>query len=457
MSKYQTPGVYVEEVSTLPPSVAQVATAIPAFIGYTEKGPKDKAVRITSMLEFESIFGGPQAEEFTFNVTEDELSGVPSLGDAEKKASQNFMLYYSMKLFFANGGGVCYIVSVRHYSEQENDEKGRFIEGLTRISEVDEPTLIVLTDAMSLGADTYHDLCQEAVNQCATLKDRFTIIDIQDDDTDGSQFRNRGLNNLSYAAAYTPHLQTTINYAYDETKVELSFATGQQDEGGETSPPTVMSLSELKESNTAIYNQVKTELAKQYVVLPPGPAMAGIYAQVDGSRGVWKAPANVAVAGVVGPTRIISNEEQGSLNVDPTSGKSINAIRSFTGKGTLVWGARTLAGNDNEWRYINVRRLFITIEESVQKASAFAVFEPNDASTWLKVKAMIDNYLYGLWQQGALAGPTPESSYFVNIGLGKTMTSQDILEGRMNVEIGIAAVRPAEFIVLKFSHKLQEA
>jgi phage tail sheath protein FI len=104
-----------------------------------------------------------------------------------------------------------------------------------------------------------------------------------------------------------------------------------------------------------------------------------------------------------------------------------------------------------------VRRLFNTIEESAQKSTAFAVFEANDATTWLKVKAMIEAYLFGLWQQGALAGPTPESAYFVNVGLGKTMTAQDILEGRMIVEIGIAAVRPAEFIILRFMHKLQEA
>jgi phage tail sheath protein FI len=97
------------------------------------------------------------------------------------------------------------------------------------------------------------------------------------------------------------------------------------------------------------------------------------------------------------------------------------------------------------------------IEESIKKATYFAVFEPNDVSTWLKVKAMIDSYLYSIWQQGALAGATAEQAYFINIGLGKTMTSQDILEGKMIVEIGIAAVRPAEFIILRFSHKLQEA
>ena len=104
-----------------------------------------------------------------------------------------------------------------------------------------------------------------------------------------------------------------------------------------------------------------------------------------------------------------------------------------------------------------VRRLFITIEESTRKASSFAVFEPNDAMTWLKVKAMIDSYLYGLWEQGALAGSRQEQAYYVNVGLGKTMTAQDILEGRMIVEIGVAAVRPAEFIILRFSHKMQEA
>jgi phage tail sheath protein FI len=106
---------------------------------------------------------------------------------------------------------------------------------------------------------------------------------------------------------------------------------------------------------------------------------------------------------------------------------------------------------------VSVRRLFNMIEESTQKATAFAVFEPNDATTWLKVKAMIESYLYGLWQQGALAGPTPDAAYFVNVGLGKSMTPQDVLEGRMIVEIGIAAVRPAEFIILRFTHKMQQA
>jgi phage tail sheath protein FI len=218
-----------------------------------------------------------------------------------------------------------------------------------------------------------------------------------------------------------------------------------------------VSLDEIRTSYTQIYNQIKAAIAKERVVLPPSGAIAGLYARVDRNRGVWKAPANESLANVLEPILKIDNTEQARLNVDATSGKSINAIRSFAGKGVIVWGARTLAGNDNEWRYINVRRLFILIEESVQKASSFVVFEGNDATTWLKVKAMVESFLYGLWQQGALAGPTAEAAYFVNVGLGKTMTTQDILEGRLIVEIGVAAVRPAEFIVLRFFHKLQEA
>lgn len=172
---------------------------------------------------------------------------------------------------------------------------------------------------------------------------------------------------------------------------------------------------------------------------------------------MWKAPANVGILSVIGPVTRINEADQEDLNVDTVAGKSINAIRAFTGKGTLVWGARTLAGNDNEWRYVSVRRLFIMIEESARKATSFAVFEPNDVSTWLKVKGMIESFLYGLWERGALAGATPEAAYFVHVGLGKTMTTQDVLEGRMIIKIGIAAVRPAEFIVLQFTHKLQEA
>ena len=217
------------------------------------------------------------------------------------------------------------------------------------------------------------------------------------------------------------------------------------------------SLDKVVYDTNALYNNIVNEIQKTGSMLPPSGSVAGVYAQVDANRGVWKAPANVSLSSTASPWVKIDNQQQEDLNVDVMAGKSVNAIRNFTGKGTLVWGARTLAGNDNEWRYISVRRFFNMVEKSVQLSTNWAVFEPNDVTTWVRVKAMIENYLTNLWKAGALAGATPDAAFFVNIGLGSTMSAVDILEGRMNVEIGMVAVRPAEFIILKFSHKLQES
>jgi phage tail sheath protein FI len=202
----------------------------------------------------------------------------------------------------------------------------------------------------------------------------------------------------------------------------------------------------------ALLERIKRDMSQQ----PPSGAAAGVYASTDRTRGVWKAPANVSLSGVITPAVKITDAEQGGLNVD-TSGKSINAIRAFTGKGILVWGARTMAGNDNEWRYINVRRFFTFVEESTKKATEPFVFESNDANTWIRIRAMIENFLTLQWRQGALAGATTKEAFYVKVGLNETMTALDILEGRLIVEIGMAAVRPAEFIILRFSHKMQES
>ncbi|WP_437949017.1 phage tail sheath C-terminal domain-containing protein [Sorangium sp. So ce296] len=437
-----TPGVYVEEVSTLPPSVAEVSTAVPAFIGYTEKG--SSIAQVSTMLEYEQLFGGPKLASFT--VTVDASSQVTGV---TRGPDPGFLLYYAVSHYFKNGGGKCYIVSAGDYSSPP--AKDKLADGLSLLEKEDEPTLIVLTDAVSLAAADYHELCQAALAQCARLGDRFAIFDVKKDAEPGKKdidvFRDGiGTSNLAYGAAYYPYLQTSLSYAYADPDVTIQDGAAAG-----------VGLDTLKASRTAIYQQVKAKLAAERVVLPPSAAIAGIYASVDRDRGVWKAPANVSVAAVIGPVLKITSEAQDALNVDPTAGKSINAVRAFTGKGTMVWGARTLAGNDNEWRYISVRRLFIMIEESARKATSFAVFEPNDMTTWLKVKGMIESFLYGLWERGALAGASPAAAYFVNVGLGKTMTNQDVLEGRMIVEIGIAAVRPAEFVVLRFSHKMQEA
>jgi hypothetical protein len=206
-----------------------------------------------------------------------------------------------------------------------------------------------------------------------------------------------------------------------------------------------------------LYHRIKSAITNIPMELPPSPGVAGIYARVDNLRGVWKAPANVSLEGIIEPALKITDADQRNLNVDDEAGKSVNAIRFFPGKGTLIWGARTLAGNDNEWRYVSVRRFFIMVETSVRNATMQFVFEPNDANTWVRVSSMITNFLTQQWRAGALQGSTTDKAFYVQVGLGQTMTAIDILEGRMIIEIGMAAVRPAEFIILRFSHKMAEA
>ncbi len=458
MSNYRTPGVYIEEIPSFPPSVAQVETAIPAFIGYTKKGP-DEPTRISSMLQYRKVFGGPKLEIGEFEIDDDTLK-PPNI-----PATPEYRLYYTLEMFFANGGGDCYIISVGDYDDgiDESDME----EGLKLLEKEEVPTLILLPDAY----DEPYELYKKALAQCADRKDRFLICDVNhvDEDinaisTSADDFRDGiGSNDLLFGAAYYPNLKTTLTHQYRED--EIAVEVGDVDMTLRHSDETIEDDDDMKEKSLYHadngnyrdkYNLIKKEIDSVKLVLPPSGAIAGVYARVDNSRGVWKAPANVSLNRVSAPEVKIDDNDQEDLNVTQ-SGKSINAIRSFKGKGVLVWGARTLAGNDNEWRYVSVRRFFNMVEESAKNASEKFVFEPNNADTWMKVKAMLENFLTTQWRSGALMGATPEEAFFVNVGLGETMSAEQILEGQMIVEIGMAVVRPAEFIILRFSHKMMES
>ncbi|MDQ6969593.1 MAG: phage tail sheath C-terminal domain-containing protein [Mariprofundus sp.] len=477
---YKTPDVYIEEVSLFPPSVAEVETAIPAFIGYTEKSLREKndlkltPTRITSLAEYELYFGGAEDESIDVNLKDEEQGGITITSvDSVEIPAPNYLMHYSMKMFFFNGGGACYIVSVGSYNDTIVDtgpgETKGLLDGLKQLEKEDEPTMIVFPDAINLtDVDKYYALMNASLAQCSKLQDRVSIIDLYEEDTEALRAKiSANLGETKYGAAYHPWLETSLSVSFDENTVTIKNHTlvppADSADPADPADPAVglkgklLSAPEIKEQNNELYNVILAEISKVSVTLPPSSAMAGVYAKVDNARGVWKAPANVSLSNVKQPTIKITNEDQESLNIDVVAGKSINAIRTFAGKGTLVWGARTLAGNDNEWRYVPVRRFFNMVEESVKKSTYWAVFEANDANTWIKIKAMIENYLIQKWRAGALQGAKPEQAFFVKVGLGVTMTAQDILEGRMNVEIGMAVVRPAEFIVLKFSHKMPEA
>ena len=469
--KLATPGVYVQEIPAFPPSVAEVETAIPAFIGYTEKalGPAGDDItwipkKITDFGQYTLFFGGPAQEtedSITIDVSVDSSGNqVVTCKPVAGKASK-YKLAYSVQQFFDNGGATCYIVSAGKYAAAPGAPTAADLgKGLDQVKDVDEVTLLVIPEAQ--WSDNHAVLEGKLIQQASDLKDRFAIIDpaavtpktsanpAGDIDGDVKKIRDntKGVDLDRYAAAYYPNLVTTYGLNFDFANLKIDTA----------SDPALVGkkMSDLGQGSV-LWATAKAAVGKLYVELPPSPAIVGLYARIDSTKGVWKAPANESLFSVTGPTIAISSREQENLNVDPNSGKSINVIRTFPGFGCLVWGARTLNGNDNEWRYISVRRFFNMVEESIKKSCQLFVFAANTIDTWVKVQAMIENYLFLKWKEGALAGAKAEQAFYVRVGLGSTMTALDILEGRMNVEIGMAVSRPAEFIVLKFTQIMQQA
>lgn len=477
MPDNKTPGVYVEEISTVPARVLPAATGIPAFIGYTQKarGSNQESLlniptRIVSLSEYEVFFGKAADEKKIAIIIEQEQNEV---GVTDEKLSVVFngacsrhIMYYALQSYFFNGGGPCFIVSAGDFKEHTGDELSlaEMTAALNSLTAEEEPTLLVFPEGQYMDELDYYCLINHALAQCQLSKKRFCIIDLH---YTGSlkggvtlpaavaSFRKGITKHLKFGAAYFPNIQTVFPYQYEECAVNILHTVN-----GNAGSLNGATLDHLNNSLHALYDvatyvRLKAAIETRGVVLPPSAAIAGVYAATDAGKGVWKAPANVSLNGVRRLTYALNSLEQDLLNIDAVEGKSINAIRYFAGKGIIVWGARTLAGNDNEWRYVPVRLFFNGVEESCKKAAGMFVFESNDASTWVKVKAMIENYLTLLWRQGALAGAKPEHAFYVSCGLNQTMTRQDVSEGKLIVEIGMAVVRPAEFILLRFSVQLQ--
>lgn len=505
MGVMKTPGVYIVEKSAFPSSVVEVATAVPAFIGYTDfadnkgKSLKDTPWRITSMAEFMSYFGGAPDPTFSFAEAKDGDGGLRlTLAGKDYSLKQNagrYLLFYSMLLFYQNGGGPCYIVSVGSYKDAVDPDKLKA--GVDLLIKEQEPTMVVVPEAVLLPQADCVGVQQHVLNHCGNvMKNRMGVLDLHEgyrsrQDPAGdpvAAFRDAvGVNFLGFGAAYYPWLNTTVNQVKDLKFSNLDDA-GQQllqklmkeemklDDLAKTAPEKGKQILEIVDGITdasaakseqdlrhtslvtlsQLYNLVLKEMVGFLNLLPPSSAMAGVYTMVDNNRGVWKAPANVSLNSVVSPSVNITNGDQEDLNVTP-QGKSINAIRPFVGEGVLVWGARTLDGNSLDWRYINVRRTMIMLEESIKLAAKALVFEPNVANTWVTMKSMIRNFLTGIWKKGGLAGAVPDDAFAVFCGLGETMTPEDILEGIMRVTVLVAISRPAEFIEITFQQQMQKS
>lgn len=503
MGAMKTPGVYIVEKNAFPNSTVEVATAVPAFIGYTEKADNkgkslsNQAWRITSMAEFMSYFGFGPTPQFSFAEAAGAAAGGPKLSLSGKEyaleqVKGKYLLFYSMLLFYQNGGGTCYIVSVGKYGDDVDPDKLKA--GVDLLIKEQEPTIVVIPEAILLKQPDCISVQQHMLDHCGNvMKNRVAILDVSDgyrprQDPAGdpvANFRNSlGVNFLNFGMAYYPWVNSTISQSKDLVfdnidatglgllqkllAAELNIAAQPADKAAQLqsivdgiakADATEDDKSMLNKSLIALspmYNLILTEMANYLNLLPPSAAMAGVFTKVDNNRGVWKAPANVSLNSVVSPAINITHGDQEDLNVTP-QGKSINAIRTFVGEGTLVWGARTLDGNSLDWRYINVRRTMIMLEESIKLATKSLVFEPNVSLTWASIKSQIGNFLTGVWKRGGLAGTTPDDAFGVYVGLGETMTPEDILEGILRVTVLVAISRPAEFIEITFQQQMQKS
>jgi phage tail sheath protein FI len=498
-----TPGVYVEELNAFPNSVVEVATAVPAFIGYTElamrgtRGLVNKPTRIASFAEYTAFFGGPPPTKVQLSGDGTSVAGVDR--------NSRFFLFASVRLYFDNGGGPCYIVSVGKYADAMKDGKSPGAlhgDGLAALEKALEPTMVVVPDAVLLDQSTdSRDVAQQVLQHCHDMQSRIGIFDVfegdkprtndEDDVISGDAgFRSLNSDFVNYGVAYYPWLNTSlieeseVDYSrvVDGSRAALVANLKAQAAAGYTDVRKLQSLSEtidklgtpdpdpitddaikLRRTNHKVlaaalpgYKTLMNEVRAALNIVPPSGGIAGVYARIDSAIGVQKAPANTGINSVVSPVVDITSRDQEDLNM-PLDGKAVNAIRTLPGRGMLIWGARTLDGNSQDWRYVNVRRTMIMLEQSIKAAAQAYVFEPNTALTWSTVKNMIINFLTNQWKAGVLMGSKAEDAFSVDVGLGSTMTGDDVLDGYMRVVVKVCVVHPAEFIVITFQQLMPKS
>lgn len=404
MPEYLTPGVYVEEVPSGARPIQAVGTRTAGFVGVAPNTAShvNEAVAVNNWAEFVRRFALDSAEEKTFPPTP---------------------LSHAVYGFFLNGGSRCYIVNVGADEPVKSEDKtvnsqlrpitsgasGGAPIGLDVLEQIDEVAIV------AAPGYTSKEVYTAVRDHCDKMKDRVGILDGPEDMNDEAMKQLSG-----------------------ETVKKPTWARPDASERGqlalyvpwiEVSNPSGGSLNN-EEPNT--------------ILVPPSGYIAGVWARSDATRGVHKAPANEIVRGVLGLAKQVTHEEQGLLNQT-----GVNVIRFFPNEGFLIWGARTLS-NDPAFRYLNVRRLFNMIEESIAESTRWIVFEPNDRPLWQSIRRDVTGFLMGFWREGALMGRTPEEAFFVKCD-EETNPIESIREGKVIIEIGLAPVRPAEFVIFRIS------
>jgi len=406
------PGVYIDEVSSGVRPIESAGTSTAVFIGKTVKGPEGKPTLIFKWSDYDQ-FGGIRE-----TVYKTDASDNPVL-DADGNPIVDYYQPNDMGLavyaFFLNGGGAAYIVNAG-----AGADSGTYGGVFTSLEKVRDINIICLPGQAWGGAGTGDAVIALAISHAEKMKNRMVIVDIDKNVsiTDANDVEELALPTSIFSAAYYPW-------------VDVANPHYKQEPG----PSDILA-------------------AEKSFKIAPGGIVAGMWAKIDGRRGVWKAPAGVetALLGVAGLAEIVDDDLQGKLNP-----LGINCIRRIPGAGPVVWGARTLATKtDPEWRYVPVRRTASMIEESIYNNIQWAVFEPNDHRLWSSLRVNIGAFMNGLWRAGAFQGEKTSDAYFVRCNLGDTMTQDDIDLGKVIVEVGFAPLKPAEFVIIRIQQNVAQ-
>jgi phage tail sheath protein FI len=402
----RAPGVYFEEVPGAR-SIEPVGTSTAAFVGQAPDAGAhlNEVIAINNRTQFASEF-------------------------ASKPDSRPTLLSYGVDGFFQNGGTRCFIVNMPDGEAIAGTDRPRT--GLKLLEEIDEISIVAApgrTDPASHDALLTH---------CEQLGDRFCILDPPRDVKNTELLKT-----VELAAVSTKGKDKDIGASGSGVDTVAKSAGGLRPRispGGYGAFyfPWVYVLDALNPKGDLI-------------PVPPSGHMAGVYAFVDGKVGVHKADANVPLRGALNLTYRVTSTEQATLN-----GNGINCIRSFANEGIVVWGARTLDDPSSEFRYVPVRRTTIFIEQSIVRGTRFAVFEPNNLQLWKTLKSAVTAFLMNVYRDGALMGATPEEAFFVKCD-AETNPKPSIDLGQVVVVIGIALVKPAEFIVFKIGQQVAGA
>jgi Bacteriophage tail sheath protein len=396
MPTYLTPGVYIEEISTGPRPIEAVGTSVAGFVGVAP----DTAKHVNEPMWFDNW------TQFTREFVSPGNASTP--------------LAHAVFGFFQNGGGRCCVVNVGADNSIVGDGQGR--KGLEVLEESDEIAIVAAPGYMD--AESYDAL----LSHCEKMKDRVAILDAPP-----LVSKIDALTKVATAAAKTKKSRSASEEAKPsgEAKSEADALRPRQSDGG---------WGAFYFPHITVRDPLSP---KDLVDVPPSGHIAGIYARSDATRGVHKAPANEAVRGALNVTYRVTREEQATLNPS-----GVNCIRLFPGEGIRVYGARTLAESSSEWRYLNVRRLFNMVEESIARSTRWVVFEPNDRPLWKAIRRDVSAFLTMIWRQGALMGRTPEEAFFVQCD--EETNPPDVIDAGMVVTVvGIAPVKPAEFVIFR--------